>query len=124
MIPHPPPKISIIVPIFGNSGDIHRLVNKLKRQTIKPYEIILVDSGPHPLIDAPEGTRHLKSPQDVALSWDYNLGAQQAEGDYLLNMQQDCLPESEHAIEVLFETLTPSRVAVMATVNLPLDNWM
>ena len=35
----------------------------------------------------------LKNPKDIALSWDYNFGAQHAEGDYLLNMQQDCLPE-------------------------------
>ena len=123
MIPNPPPKISVIIPIYGNSGNIGRLIGQLRDQTLKPHEIILVDSSPDPLAIPPLGARHLKNPKDIALSWDYNFGARHAEGDYLLNMQQDCLPENEHAIEEVFEALIPGRVAVAATVTLPAQSW-
>jgi rhamnosyltransferase len=124
MIPNPPPKISVIIPIYGNTGNIDRLVEQLRDQTLRPHEIILVDSSPNPLATPPPGVRHLKNSNDIALSWDYNHGARHAEGDYLLNMQQDCLPGSERAIEELFEALLPDRVAATATVTLPVDNWM
>ena len=123
MIPNPPPKISVIIPIYGNSGNIGRLIERLRGQTLKPHEIILVDSSPNPLATPPPGVRHLKNPKDIALSWDYNFGAHHAEGNYLLNMQQDCLPESDRAMEEVFEALIPGRVAVTATVTLPEENW-
>ncbi|MGC8742608.1 MAG: glycosyltransferase family 2 protein [Verrucomicrobiia bacterium] len=117
------PKISVIIPIYGRIGDYVRLVEKLKSQTLPPHEIILVDSSPQPLDKAPEGTILVKNPTDIALSWDYNLGAKNASGDFILNMQQDCLPESNTAIEALYKEMTPDRVAVVGTVSLPKELW-
>ncbi len=123
MIPDPRPKISVIIPVFGKSGDLNHLVQKLNDQTLKPHEIIVVDSNPTPLENPPPGVRHVVNPKDIAYGWDYNLGAQQATGDYLLNTSQDCLPESNRAIEELFDALTPERVAVAAIVTLPKEIW-
>jgi rhamnosyltransferase len=117
------PKISVIIPIYGRAGDYKRLVGNLLNQTLKPYEIILVDSSPEPLDNPPEGCILLKNPVDVALSWDYNFGASHAKGEFILNMQQDCLPENEKAIENLYSEMTPGRVAVVATVSLPRELW-
>src|SRR5437899_26414 len=114
-----PPKISAILPIFGNSGDLPRLINKLNSQTLKPQEIIVVDSSPKPLENPPEGIRYVKNPENIGLAGDINLGSQSATGDFILIVQQDCLPENDCAIEELYRDMTPERVAVACTVTLP-----
>ncbi len=120
-----PPRISVIIPIYGNAGDLTRLIEALNAQTLKPHEIILVDSSPKPIDQPPPGTRLVKNPVDIALSWDYNLGAKEATGDYVLNMQQDCVPENPRALEEMFRQLTevPGRVSVVAVVTLPKENF-
>ena len=118
-----PPKISAILPIFGYSGDLPRLINRLNNQTLKPQEIILVDSSPKPLENPPEGVRYLKNPENIGLAGDINLGSQSATGDFILVVQQDCLPENDRAIEELFCDMTPGRVAVASTVTLPPQVW-
>src|SRR3989442_2871704 len=119
----PLPKISAIVPIYGKMGDLEPLLNTLNRQTIKPHEIIVVDSSPKPLESPPPGVRFIQNPQDIGLACDLNLGAKHATGDYLLVIQQDCVPESDRAIEELFKALTPQRVAVASTIHLPDRVW-
>ncbi|MGI8967459.1 MAG: glycosyltransferase family 2 protein [Limisphaerales bacterium] len=123
MIPVPSPKITAIIPIFGSSGDLGRLIENLNRQTLKPSEIIVVDSSPKSLDNPPVGVRYFKNPNDIGLGGDINFGAQFAGGDFLLIVQQDCLPESDCTIEKLFEALTPDRVAATCTVNLPREIW-
>lgn len=120
------PRISVIIPIYGKAGDVSRLVDALQRQTLRPHEIILVDSSPRPIDTPPPGSRLLKNPVDVALSWDYNLGLKEATGDYILNMQQDCLPQDSTALERMFQQLhaVPGRVSVVALVTLPEENFL
>ena len=113
------PKISVVVPIHGNVGNLPRLVAALNAQTLKPHEIIIVDSGDRPIENLPAGTRLIKNPVDICVNWDYNLGARHATGDYILNMQQDCLPEDPRALEKMFRQLTPGRLSVVAQVTLP-----
>lgn len=117
------PRISVVIPVFGKSGDLGRLVGRLWEQTLKPHEIIVVDSNPKPLEGLPAGVRHVVNPKDIAYGWDYNLGAQHATGEFLLNTSQDCLPESDRALEEVFQALTPGRVAVTALVALPEELW-
>jgi glycosyltransferase involved in cell wall biosynthesis len=115
------PKISVVVPIFGNAGDLPKLVAALQAQTLPPHEIILVDPSPRPLAAAPAGTMLLRNPQNLSLNSDYNLGASRATGDFILNMQQDCVPEDSRALEKMFTQLTPGRVTVVAQVTLPTE---
>ena len=124
MTPSPPPKISVIIPIYGNVGELDKLIAALMRQTLPPHEIIIVDSSPKPLTNPPQGAKikYIKNPNDVALSWDYNLGLKENTGDYQLDMQQDCLPEDPQALERLFHHLNEpgkNRVAALAQVTLP-----
>lgn len=118
-------KISVIIPIYGNTGDLGRLIAVVMRQSLKPYEIIIVDSSPQQLANPPQGNniKYIKNPVDLALSGDYNCGAQHATGDYLLLMQQDCLPGSDTDLEQIFSLLTPGRSAVTSSVTLPLEYW-
>lgn len=120
-----PPKITAIVPIYGNVGDLPRLLDHLRRQTLPPYEILVVDSSPTALAQVPDGIRYLKNPEDIAFGWDMNFGSQHATGDFLLIVQQDCLPENERAIEELFSALNEKtgRVAATSTVALPRETW-
>lgn len=116
------PKISVVIPIYGNVGDLPKLIAALNNQTLKPHEIIVIDSNPKHLDTPPAGpnVKYLKNPNDVALSWDYNLGLQNNIGEYQLNMQQDCLPEDACALEKLFQHLNqPGRVAATALVTVP-----
>lgn len=124
MPPTPTPKISVVIPIYGNVGDLDKLIAALNGQTLKPYEIIVVDSSPKHLDNPPKGenVKYVKNPVDVALSWDYNLGLKENTGDYQLNMQQDCIPEDNQALERLFNHLNApgkNRVAAVALVTLP-----
>src|SRR5438046_9990788 len=93
------PKISVVVPIHGNVGNLPRLVAALNAQTLKPHEIIIVDSGDRPIENLPAGTRLIKNPVDICVNWDYNLGARHATGDYILIMQQDCVLEDPRALD-------------------------
>ncbi len=115
------PKISVVIPIFGNEGDLPRLVRALQSQTLPPTEILLVDGSPKPLENLPTGTRLIRSKLGSFLGDDYKLGVKNATGDYLLLMQQDCLPENSTALERMFRQLTPERVSVVALVTLPKD---
>ena len=111
------PKVSVIIPIYGKAGDLPRLIDALQAQTLKPHEIILVDSSPKPIDNPPPGTRLVKNPVDVALSWDYNLGAKEATGDYVLNMQQDCVPEDKAALELLRRSPTAQQGEMVAAIE-------
>ncbi|KAF0177829.1 MAG: glycosyl transferase family protein [Limisphaerales bacterium] len=119
------PKVSVIIPIYGKAGDLPRLIEALQAQTLRPHEIILVDSSPKPIDSPPPGARLVKNPVDVALSWDYNLGAKEASGDHILNLQQDCVPEDKTALERMMKQLheVPGRVSVVALVTLPEENF-
>lgn len=117
------PKISVIIPVFGKSGNLGRLVQKLNEQTLKPHETILVDSGPAELGQIPPGVRYLHNPVDPGLSGDYNHGAKDATGDYLLLMQQDCVPGKDTDLETNLRLFTSARIAVTSSVTLPKDNW-
>jgi len=122
MPPSPAPKISAVIPIYGNVGDLDRLIAALNGQTLKPWEIIVVDSSPKHLEKIPRGdnVKYVKNPNDKALSWDYNLGLKENTGDYQLNLQQDCVPEDPQALEKLFRHLDqPGRVAAVGLVTLP-----
>ena len=121
MIPPATAKISVVIPIFGNEGNLPRLVAALQQQTLPPYEILLVDGSPKPLENPPPGTRLIRNRVGSRLLEDYNLGAKSTTGDYLLFMQQDCLPENSTALERMFRQLTPGRVSVVAMVTLPED---
>jgi GT2 family glycosyltransferase len=114
-----PAKISVVVPIFGNEGDLPALVRALQEQTMPPDEILLVDGSPQPLAHPPPGTRLIHNRSGSQLGEDYHLGAKSAVGDFILFMQQDCVPEDKRALERLVGQLTPGRVSVVAQVTLP-----
>ena len=61
------PKISVVIPIYGNVGDLDKLIAALNGQTLKPHEIIVVDSSPKHLDNPPKGenVKYIKNPVDI-----------------------------------------------------------
>lgn len=118
------PKISVIIPIFGNVGDLELLIKCLNAQTLLPYEIILVDSGPAATlkIGNSQHIRYIRHLNSAALSGDYNVGLAEAKGDYVLLMQQDCVPASPTTIENLYVSIKEyGAVSASAMICLPGD---
>jgi glycosyltransferase involved in cell wall biosynthesis len=111
------PTISAIIPVFGHEAGIIPLVAKLKKQTIPPSEIILVDSSPSSWTP-PEGTVYIKLEKNLGESVDYNEGVNRASGEYLLFLQQDSYPENENGIETLLQHMDDQTVAVTSMVHL------
>lgn len=118
------PKISVVIPIYGNVGTLELLLDALNRQSVRPQEIILVDSSSIALSPIPPGVRYLKNPVDLGLSGDYNHGAKAATGELLLLVQQDCLPGGNTDLEENLRLLSVERVAVTSSVTLPAENWL
>jgi len=50
-------KVSVVMPIYGRLGNVAALIQKLNAQTVKPHEIILVDSSQVELKEIPGGSR-------------------------------------------------------------------
>ena len=104
-----PIQISVIVPTFNAKSRLLLLINSLKNQTCKNFELIVVDDG------STDGTREavmgLKNVISFSLHYYYldntdifgagiarNFGANYAKGEVLLFLDQDCVAES-HLIE-------------------------
>ncbi len=116
------PSISAIIPVFGHEPGIISLVEKLRKQTVPPAEIILVDSSQDSWTP-PEGTVYLKLDKNLGESVDYNEGVDRASGEYVLFLQQDSYPENEKGIETLLRHMDDKTVAVTSTVHLPKELW-
>lgn len=90
------PICSIIIPSYRAAATIRACLTALRDQQIdQPYEIIVVDSSPDEsvvlaarLFPAVQ-VIHLPSQTDPALA--RNIGAQQAQGDYLAFIDADCI---------------------------------
>lgn len=89
------PKISIIVPVYNTSLYLRRCLNSLKNQTLKDYEVIIVDDGStdsSPQICDEYGNCenfHIFHNSNHGLSYSRNYGMKMAEGDYYLFVDSD-----------------------------------
>ena len=110
--------VSIIVPTFNPGEDIKTLIENIKKQINVNIEIVAVDSG------SSDGTiDYLKqenvkliqiSQKDFSHSYARNLGAENANGEYLLFMTQDACPSSKHfLIDLLQPLLKDEAIATM-----------
>lgn len=92
------PRTSVVIPTLNGGNDLALLLPTLRNQTIRNMEVIIVDSGStdNTLALAREhGARTITiRPEQFSHSYARNLGAEEANGDYLLFMTQDALPPS------------------------------
>jgi len=82
-----PPAISAIIPTRGDRPEsLRRLQEQLARQTLPPAEIIVIPGQPRPGLGR-------------------NLGSRQAEGEYLLHLDDDASLDGTGVVAALFEAL-------------------
>jgi glycosyltransferase involved in cell wall biosynthesis len=102
-------KLSVIVPCYQHASELHGCLESLVQQTTnEPFEIIVVDSGNDPNVQAAAS----KYPGTLCISGEGRLfcgaakdfGASHATGEYFAFTDSDCRPEKgwvEHALNLL-----------------------
>lgn len=111
--------ISIIIPTLEEENYLPRLLQDIKRQTLKPREIIVVDAHSKDktaLIAAQEGCRvlttHARNPGKQR-----NIGARNAKGSILVFIDADIRMRNKGTIEELF-WLMESHVGATACIDI------
>lgn len=108
--------ISVIIPTRNAEKYIDRLINKLINQTVKPLEIIIIDTF------SKDDTKKICEKYDLVKFIQINDGefdhggtrnkaAKAATGDILIFMTQDALPQNETFIEEIIKPLEKDVVA-------------
>ncbi len=93
-------KYSIIVPVFNRPGEVDELLGSLKRQTLKDFEVIIVEDGSKtPCKDVCDKYAdildlHYYYKENSGPGQSRNYGAERAQGEWLIVLDSDVvLPE-------------------------------
>lgn len=86
-------KVSVIIPAYNRANYLQRAINSVLKQTLKPYEIIVVDDG------STDNTKEVVNSFGRKVRYSYqenrgpsaarNLGMKQAKGDYIAFLDSD-----------------------------------
>ncbi len=121
-------KISIIIPTLNAEKDIAPLIEALRTQTVKPDEIIIVDS------ESDDRTAEIVAGYGDAIlirikRKDFNhaltrdMALRRSTGDYVIFMTQDAVPSKNTLIERLIYPFTlDEKIAISTARQLPRKN--
>ncbi|WP_256201267.1 glycosyltransferase family 2 protein [Thermoanaerobacter thermocopriae] len=108
-------KISVIIPTLNCENVIGLLLEKLWNQTMKPLEVIVIDS------ESDDKTREVARKgganvikikrKDFNHGGTRNLAAEHSAGDILVFLTQDALPRNEYFLENLIKPLEDPMIA-------------
>lgn len=92
------PKYSIIIPVYNRPDEMKEMLDSLKNQSIKPFEIVLVEDGSDQksdfLIDRYDLPINYYFKKNTGPGDSRNFGMKKAKGEYFLFFDSDCvLPE-------------------------------
>ena len=98
------PKVSVVIPVYKPDEEVFvKMKEMLKTQTV-PVEIV----------------EKWNNPEAVSM----NLGVKEANGEIIVILAQDCVPENEHYIEKMIKPLEKNDVvAVVSDLILPVEHW-
>ncbi|KQO15372.1 glycosyltransferase family 2 protein [Paenibacillus sp. Leaf72] len=102
-------KVSVIIPTLNAGLEFVELIQRLQKQTLLPYEIIVMDSSSED--GTPERALQLGTRVLTVLRSEFdhggtrNTAAAQAKGDFFVFMTQDALPYDEQLLEKLVQPL-------------------
>lgn len=110
------PTASIVIRCLNEAEHLPTLFDRLKRQTFRDYEVIVVDSG------STDGTLDIVKNEDVTLlhiekerfsfGRSLNLGCSAARGDYLVFISAHCYPVGDDWLANLLDGFSDPKVAV------------
>ena len=110
-----PARASVVIPTRNGGDRIPDLLAALGRQqAVKPWEITVVEDGSNTVVPPPGGTpevRILRQPQRGPGAA-RNRGAAVATGEFLVFLDDDCLPRPEWLEEMLAPCVDPRVVGV------------
>lgn len=108
-------EISVIIPTLNGEKFIKPLIDSLKRQTVSPKEIIIIDSSSD---DSTVRIAQIKGCITKVIdrkAFDHggtrNLGESMASGDVIVFMTQDAIPRNEKFLGNLTSPLAEPRIA-------------
>src|SRR3954447_18852087 len=109
-------KASIVIRCLNEARHLPKLLDSLARQTLKPFEVIVVDSGSTDNsveISRSKGARvvHI-APEQFSFGRSLNVGARNVSGDIIIIASAHTYPESEHWLERLIEPFEDADVAL------------
>ncbi len=111
-------KISVIIPTLNASHYLPRLLGRLSRQTVKPLEIIVIDSASTddtPRVAQDAGVSFLSIPRsEFNHGGTRNRAASSAQGEYLVFLTQDALPMNDHLLQNLVEPLADDSLTAIS----------
>ena len=93
---------SIIVPVFNRPGEIKELLESLSAQTVKPFELLIIEDGSKERCDHLLGhyrsffTIHYYYKENSGRSDTRNYGMARATGDYMLFFDSDVILPPEY----------------------------
>lgn len=95
--------ISVIVVTHNRFKEIKEAINSLLNQTIKPFEILLIDNSNTPPLKLNSDFKNLKIIRTdtlIGLSNARNIGIKSSIGDYIAFIDDDCIPTQDWLEEI------------------------
>lgn len=118
------PTISVVVPTYGRSARVRRLVAALEAQTLDPsrFEVVIVDNGSGDdtsavLAELTAGSRIALRPLSIEVNNGpapaRNLGWRSSRGTYVAFTDDDCVPRPDWLERVLERALAETDLGVL-----------
>ena len=121
-------EFSIVVPVYNRPEEIKELLDSLKKQTYKHFEVVIVDDGSN---DRSESVVNLYG-DDLKIQYHYknntgpgdsrNFGMKQAEGNYFIILDSDCILPSDY-LEQVYLSLSQKYVDCFGGVDAAHDSF-
>lgn len=114
-------KFSIIIPAYNTGDYIENCVNSILQQTLKDYEIIIVDdcstTGREVLekVAKNPSVKLLKTPSNLRAGGARNLGIKKATGQYIIFLDSDDLLHSNTSLEDINNTIATDTPDIVYT---------
>jgi glycosyltransferase involved in cell wall biosynthesis len=123
-LPESPALVSVIVPAYNGERTVLRTLSSIVRQKYRPLQLIVVDDASRDLTASLvedfvekngflDGFRLVRLDENLGLSRSLNNGIQEADGDFVLVLHQDCELVGDDWVERALALMVDERVAVV-----------
>ncbi|MDH4358881.1 MAG: glycosyltransferase [Candidatus Berkelbacteria bacterium] len=93
-------KTTVVIPTYKRPKELKGCLRSVLDQTLKPDEVIVVDDNPQSdlekVISKYKGVKYLKNPANLGLVLNKNRAALEASGEFIANVDDDMVLESDY----------------------------